>query len=308
MPRCSIESVENRPIRLSIHLEKSSAFENFEKILDPWDNASMSTLTPSPTVGKYSNLDFNLWDDCQESKSDSYNNDIFPSRPNPIEEAKETDEADYISALGFNYGPTLTTFISDGNLRNLYSLKRHSEESLSLFRNEVNAPVSIIICPAPDDDQSTYRTSPTSSAFSLPTISTDDLPDATHLMPPSGELLQAIRRKSKEDQHLEVKTWLISSLNQRGDKILPRVRKRIMDIYGITEADFLSEMTAKLRSFPTSASAEEDLPADVQNKLDKLEGNLSKEDAILLLDACFYLPIPSSSLPPTSTPKSIPSA
>jgi len=148
----------------------------------------MSTLTPSPTVSKHFDPGFNLWDNCQESRSDSYNEDTSLSRPNPVEEAKEIDEADYISALGFNYGPTLTAFISDGNLRNLYSLKRHSEESPSLFRNEVNAPVSIIICPAPNDNQSTYRSSPASSTSSIPTISTDDLPNATHLMPPSEKL------------------------------------------------------------------------------------------------------------------------
>jgi len=33
-PQCSIESVQNWPLRLSIHLEKISAFENFDNILD----------------------------------------------------------------------------------------------------------------------------------------------------------------------------------------------------------------------------------------------------------------------------------
>lgn len=176
-------------------------------------------------------------------------------------------EALYDSSLAFDYNPAVVAYVSSGKIQSTRTLRRRNMSSSStIFKNSLLAPITIIVTtpeeqipsPPPTSDSSypqnpfnqirAHRQStslPGSQRTSLSSPNSQFLiPNHNFLMPPTEQQISASKlRKAKEFR--EIRKFLITFMNIKGDQFPKKLRIKMMEMYCITEADLSPETVAK---------------------------------------------------------------
>lgn len=170
-------------------------------------------------------------------------------------------EALHDSSLAYDYNPAIVAYVSSGRTHHPKTLKRRQKSSTStIFLNSPLAPVTIIVT-TPEEDSGSETDSPVGNTFNdirarrngtfittttPPTppprhersMSSDSLftPNTSLLMPPTERQIDH-RRLRKAREFREVRKFLVTFLNTKGDQFPKKLRLRMMDLYSLNESD-----------------------------------------------------------------------
>lgn len=152
----------------------------------------------------------------------------------------------------------------------------------TVFHSSKSIPITIIVTtpieevPDPMDNPSLLSRS--SASFPLATLNPEPFNriDTSLLMPPTDNQLDP-RKLRKAQEFREIRKWLISFINSKGDKFPRKLRLRMMDLYCIREFDLAPEIVAKFN-------------AEMQDEgvaLDAQDGELDDAASLSILGAAF---------------------
>lgn len=179
----------------------------------------------------------------------------------PLKRISIPRDALHDSSLAYDYNPAIVAYVSSGRTHQPKTLKRRQKSSTStIFLNSPLAPVTIIVT-TPEEESGSETDSPVGNTFNDirarrngsftttttpptppprhgPSMSTDSLfiPDTSLLMPPTERQIDH-RRLRKAREFREVRKFLITFLNTKGDQFPKKLRLRMMDLYSVNESD-----------------------------------------------------------------------
>ena len=126
------------------------------------------------------------------------------------------------------YSTYRSTDISEDQGKNPSRIDYVGEVSTTIFQSSANVPISIIVTEPPKE-------------ISEPVNSP---PNPQFLMPPKDNQFDPCRLHEAQESR-EIREWLITFLNSKGDEFPRKVRLRMMDLYCIREYDLAPEIVAK---------------------------------------------------------------
>jgi hypothetical protein len=221
--------------------------------LDIWNDAESATSTMIPVLGTPATI----------RSISTENMPIRTSSNNPGKAhgaMADIKEPPRDASLDFDYNPAIVDYVSSGRVQNPRSLRRRNMSSTStIFKNSPLTPITIIVTtpeeqnlsPPPTQPQNPFnairahRQSSSLPSSRLTSSSTPNLiPDSSRLKPPTEQQINA-SKLSKAHEFREIRKFLISFINAKGDQFPKKLRYRMMEMYCITSSDLAPETVAK---------------------------------------------------------------
>ena len=217
---------------------------------------------PRPTLDlrpEYNNAaPADIWDDFFDPESppplpkavfdDSFDEDLKNARAEfDVTIPSEKDFGPYTDS---EYS---STNVSEDHVQNPSPTKPKHEISATIFHSSKSIPITIIVTTpieeVPDPIDNPLVLSRSSGSFPLATLNPEPFNsiDTSLLMPPTDNQLDP-RKLRKAQEFREIRKWLISFINSKGDKFPRKLRLRIMDLYCIREFDLAPKIVAKFNA------------------------------------------------------------
>jgi hypothetical protein len=180
-------------------------------------------------------------------------------------QAKAARESLYDASIMLDYNPAVVAYVSDGKISNPRSLRRRNKSSASsIFNNSPLAPVTIVVTSPEEEPLESQQYNPfhqirahrngttispphSHQQTTFPPSLNVTIPDTNRLKPPTEQQINAAKLLKAQEFH-EVRKFLISFMNAKGDQFPTKLRIRMMDAYAITEMDLEPKIVAKFNS------------------------------------------------------------
>jgi hypothetical protein len=127
------------------------------------------------------------------------------------------------------------------------------EVSATIFQGTSSIPITILVTTPIGEIPDPLDTPPTlqrnAASFPLATLNSDQFTNVNPslLMPPTDKQLDS-RKLRKAQEFREIRKWLITFLNSKGNRFPRKLRLRMMDLYCIREFDLSPEIVAKFNA------------------------------------------------------------
>lgn len=214
----------------------------FDSVVEKWDDFEIPE-SPPPVPTQFLN---------QDSDSGSSETIVAPAK---------SPSKDHFQDASFDYKQAMVAYISTGHLPTPDSSKREQVNRTPASNNLLSAPITIIVTspsPTPDQEQrpagqphERQDSSIMSRNIRKSAINSNPTPykphlnlDTSRLMPPPDHQVN-VRKLRKVDEFGEIRSFLINFMNARGDQFPKKLRKQMMELYGIQEAELAPELKAK---------------------------------------------------------------
>lgn len=201
-----------------------------------------------------------LWDDSFEPESppplaspgfdDSFADDLINARTEFDIKSSQSSEKDSGNYSDSEYS---STDVSVAQPANSGVTNRLREISATVFQSTASVPITIIVTTPLEEIPDPVTNPPVlqrnSARFPLATLSSDHFNDVNPslLMPPTDNQLDP-RKLRKAQEFREIRKWLITFLNSKGDRFPRKLRLRMMDLYCIREFDLAPGIVAKFNA------------------------------------------------------------
>jgi hypothetical protein len=221
--------------------------------------------TTSRTLNLKSEFDISIvtdiWDESFEPESPpplpvvifdgSFDEDLKIAREEfDLKLASGPSEPDFGECSDSEYSSTAA---SENIVKEPTSINQRKEISATIFHGTTSIPITIIVTTPIEETPHSLDDPPVLQRHALrfPGASRDVDPfqnvNPSLLMPPTDTQLDP-RKLRKAQEFREIRKWLITVLNSKGDQFPRKLRLRMMDIYCIRDFDLSPGMIAKFNA------------------------------------------------------------